>query len=364
MNNLIMRTPKQIFIACVIAFVIAFMPVYASAVAVDDISARSAIVLDPRNDRILYGINPNMKHPPASTTKILTAMVALDKLKPDDIVTISKNAANTSSVAPHLVAGSKLTVKDLLYVALMRSVNGAAVALAEAAAGTEAEFAKLMNEKAAEVGADNTVYANASGLPGGVQYTTAYDLARIMKASLAYPLIREIINTRTKSVETASGRSLYLKNTNELLWSDDDLLGGKTGYTRAARHCFVGAAAKDGNMLITVVLGEAIRGNIWHDTTALMARGQAVLNNAVEPVINITNDDDERIIKASYSSKRTKNSRSKANIESATPKSKKTKSAISKKKRYKSKPVQSAKSSSSKKKGSFSAQSARTDGRS
>lgn len=364
MKNINMFKPREILIACFIFFAAAFMPVCLSASTVENISARSAIALDPRNDRILYGINPNMKHPPASTTKILTAMVALDRLDPEALVTISKNAANTSSVAPHLVAGSKLAVRDLLYISLMRSVNGAAVALAEAAAGSEADFVKMMNDKAVEVGADNTVYANASGLPGGIQYTTAYDLARIMKASLAYPLIREIINTRTKSVETTAGRSLYLKNTNELLWSDEDLLGGKTGYTRAARHCFVGAAAKDGNMLITVVLGESIRENIWHDTTALLARGQAVLNNTAEPVINITSSDDERVIRAAYSNKRVKGVKSKAKISSASQKQKKSKTAVLKKKTTRSKSVQSVKASGTKKRSNLSAQGARNDERS
>ncbi|MDX9714077.1 MAG: serine hydrolase [Dissulfurispiraceae bacterium] len=348
----ISRLLKSIFLIFILATTSATVCSAAEALTVDTISARSAIVLDPRNDRILYGINPNIKHPPASTTKIITAMVVIDRLDPDAVVVISRNAASTASVAPHLVAGSKLTVRDLLYITLMRSVNGAAVALAEAAAGSEAEFAKLMNEKALEIGADNTVYVNASGLPGTGQYTTAYDLARIMKASLDYPLIREIINTRTKHVETESGRSMFLKNTNELLWSDEDLLGGKTGYTRAARHCFVGAAAKDGNMLITVVLGESVRENLWHDTTALMDRGQSVLNNTAEPVINITSSDDERFIKkTTYRSNVKKN---KASVKSRSPKSKKGAAAASRTKVRKNRSTQSIKVDGTNKDDAFS----------
>ncbi|MBN2655019.1 MAG: D-alanyl-D-alanine carboxypeptidase [Nitrospirae bacterium] len=359
--NFIFKTFKSIFIIIVLMLAIAFVYTFAEASTVENISARSAIVLYPRYDRLLYGINPKMKHPPASTTKIITAMVAIDKLNPEDVVTISKKAANTSSVAPHLVAGSKLTVRDLLYISLMRSVNGAAVALAEAAAGSETEFVKMMNEKAIEIGADNTVYINASGLPGAGQFTTAYDLARIMKASLSYPLIREIINTRTKHVETASGRSMFLKNTNELLWSDDDLLGGKTGYTRAARHCFVGAAAKDGNMLISVVLGEAVRENLWHDTSALMDRGQSVLNNTAEPVINITSSDDDRIIKKTTYKKANKKSKQKVAIKAKAKKTKRNTAKTSKIKTSKPKSSQSVKVSSRKKEGALSARGIKTD---
>mgnify|MGYP005860797675 CR=1 FL=1 len=267
----------------------------------DEISARSAIVIDGGSERILFAKNPNMKLPPASTTKLMTAMVVLDRLHPYSIVIISKTSANTPSVTPHLKAGERYTVRDLLHIALMRSVNSAAVALAEAVGGSEDAFAKIMNDKASSIGADDTKFINASGLPGAGQYITAYDLAKIMKESLKYPLIREIINTRTKPVYSVEGRRLFIKNTDQLLWNDDDLVGGKTGYTRAARHCFVGAANKGQHILITVVLGEPERDNLWEITNALLAKGYDVLNNRADSMISIGDSYNASVVKASYS---------------------------------------------------------------
>ncbi len=266
----------------------------------DDISARAAIVIDSASEKILYAKNPNLKHPPASTTKLITAMVVLDRLNPDSIVTISENAANTPSVSPHLRAGEKFSVKDLLYIALMRSVNSAAVALAEAVAGSEDAFVSMMNDKVSRLGAENTRFMNASGLPGPDQYITAFDLAIIMKKSLGYPLIREVINTRAKEIFSESGRKIFVKNTNQLLWTDDDNLGGKTGYTRAARHCFVCAAKKGQNTLIAAVLGESARDNLWDDSTVLLAKGYEVLTERAEPMIYFSSVDERPVVFASH----------------------------------------------------------------
>jgi len=265
-----------------------------------EIAAKAAVVIDAESGKILYAKNPNLKLPPASTTKLLTAMVALDRVQPESIVTISEHAANTPSVSPKLRPGDRLTIRDLLYLALMRSINGAAVALAEATAGSEDAFVKMMNEKASRLGAENTRFINASGLPGAGQSVTAYELAMIMKESLAYPIIREIINTKTRDIYTLDGRRLYIKNTDLLLWQDDDLLGGKTGYTRAARHCFVGAAEKERTILITALLGEAARSNLWPETSFLLTKGHEVLTEKSEPTIYMSNIPDEPVMLASY----------------------------------------------------------------
>jgi D-alanyl-D-alanine carboxypeptidase (penicillin-binding protein 5/6) len=235
------------------------------------ISAKAAIVIDSESEEVLYAKNPDIKRPPASTTKLITAMVALDKLKPDDMVTISRKAAETPSVLPKLKVGEKLCVRDLLNFALIRSINGAAVALAESAAGSEKSFVPLMNEKARSISAVNTKFINASGLPGKGQYTTARDLAKIMKKALSYPLIAEIIDTKVMEVDV-DGKSILLTNTNNLLWSDEDHLGGKTGYTRAARHCFVGASNKEEGVIIIALLGDSTRNTLWTDAEKLLAR--------------------------------------------------------------------------------------------
>jgi serine-type D-Ala-D-Ala carboxypeptidase (penicillin-binding protein 5/6) len=304
----------------------ALVPSYA-----DDISARAAVVIDGSSGNILYAKNPNAKLFPASTTKLVTAMVVLDKLNPEIVVTISANAANTPSVSPHLRAGEKLKVKDLLNIALIRSVNSAAVALAEAVSGSEEAFAKLMNEKAAAIGAENTSYINASGLPGDGQHITAYDLSLIMRAALRYPMIKEIINTRAQQVYTEGGRKIFVKNTNHLLWSDEDMVGGKTGYTKAARHCFVCAGQKGDSVLIAAVLGESVRSELWHDASTLLLHGEDVLAKKREPEIYYTSISESPVVYASQKVKKKKGSKFKAAKKGAN------KSKVKKKKRVKKK---------------------------
>ena len=272
-----------------------------------EVSARAAVVLDGETERILYAKNPDLKLPPASTTKLVTAMVALDRLNPEDMVTISKKAAGTPSVAPRLIPRQKLRVSDLLYLSLMRSINGATVALAEAAAGSEWEFVKLMNKKAQDLGALNTRFINASGLPGKGQYITALDLAKIMKASLSYPLIREIMNTREKVLVT-DRKNFVLRNTNRMLWVDDCFIGGKTGFTRAARHCLAFAATKGQSTFVAALLGEGVRDSLWQNANALLSTSVLVANGEASPEIYVNAE--TPVLLASYdiskSAKKTK----------------------------------------------------------
>jgi D-alanyl-D-alanine carboxypeptidase len=166
-----------------------------------------------------------------------------------------------------------MTVFDLLHLALMKSINAAAVTLAEATAGSEQNFVVMMNRKAKELGANNTRFANATGLPkGGVQYSTAGDLALIMRAALTYPLIREILSTKGYLVTTAAGRVLFLDNSNDLLWQQDNVIG-KTGYTGNARHCFVCAINTERGPLFTAVLGARSRSSLWRTTLRLAEIG-------------------------------------------------------------------------------------------
>jgi D-alanyl-D-alanine carboxypeptidase len=155
----------------------------------------------------------------------------------------------------------------------MKSINQAAVALAEAAAGSEDDFVILMNRKAKEIGAQDTLFANASGLPKGKQYSTASDLALIMKAALSYPLIRDILAKKICVIRTAAGREIFLENSNHLLWEDRTVIIGKTGYTGNARHCFVGAMDTGNGMVITAVLGARSRHSLWKATSMLAEIG-------------------------------------------------------------------------------------------
>ncbi|MBF0538409.1 MAG: D-alanyl-D-alanine carboxypeptidase [Nitrospirae bacterium] len=260
-----------------------------------DITARSAVIMDSGNERILYAKNPTHRQPPASTTKLVTAMVTIDNIDTNEVVTISKNSSRLYCSGASLREGDRFYVKDLLYLLLVRSVNGAAVALAEAVSGSEEQFVQLMNKRAAHIGAKDTRYINPHGLPGEGQYITAYDLALIMKEALRYPLIRDIINTKTKTVTTIDGRSITVANTNKLLWSDDDLVGGKTGYTREARHCLAFAAEKGDSTLVAAVLGDNKRSALWHSARNVLSRGYDISSTNAAPEIYYSKIDQEQI---------------------------------------------------------------------
>lgn len=252
-----------------------------------EISAVTAVVLDGTTGKILYAKNPDLKIPPASTVKLVTAMVVLDKLNPSQKIVISKTAAETSSVSPYLYEGEVYTVKDLLYLSLMKSSNQAAVALAEAVAGSEEAFAILMNKKALELNLKNSYFVSASGLPHPGQYTTAYELAIIMYEALKYPLIKEIINTPVKIIISQNNRILVIKNTNKLLEDEevkDMILGGKTGFTRASRHCLVNAVKLKDRLLIISLLGVPNREALWNDSKNLIKFANLVLDGKTKPV--------------------------------------------------------------------------------
>jgi len=253
----------------------------------DDIDALSAVALDGSTGKILFAKNPHLKIPPASTTKLVTAMVVLDNLPLNAKVKISKNAASTPSIPPKLYPGEVYTVKDLLYLMLMKSSNQAAVALAEAVAGSEDNFAVLMNEKVKSLGLKESHFSTASGLPAPNQYTTSYDLAMILYEALKYPLIKKIISTRVKVIKSARGRTLIIKNTNHLLRDPSlrgEIIGGKTGFTRASKHCLVNAINFHGRLIITAILGAPKRSILWLDSKKLIKFSELVLENKVSPV--------------------------------------------------------------------------------
>lgn len=278
---------------------------FVSTVSAEEIKSRAAVVIDAGTGRVLYAKNPDLRLLPASTTKLMTALVVLERANLDDVVTVSRNAAYAPPTKIGLRQGDQVTIETLLNAALIKSANDAAVALAEAVAGSEEAFAELMNRKALALGLTDTRYVNSNGLPGSGQYITAYDLAEIMRMAIRYPLLREILGTRVTEVSTEGGKTMFVKNTNRLLWADDEFMGGKTGYTRAARHCFVGAGERHSETIIVALLGTPSRDLLWSETEALMAFGSRVLNNLEEPVVFITKIDYDaaKIKKASYKKK-------------------------------------------------------------
>lgn len=205
---------------------------FVSVVSAGEITSRAAVVMDAMTGRVLYAKNPDHFLMPASTTKLMTALVVLENARLSDVVAVSKRAAITPPTKVGLKEKDRMTIEALLHAALINSANDAAVALAEAVAGTEEEFVNMMNNKAVEIGADNTRFINASGLPGEGQHITAYDLAKIMRVAGQSPVLKEILSTRVTEVSTQSGRRILITNTNKLLWHDEDVVGGETGYTK------------------------------------------------------------------------------------------------------------------------------------
>jgi D-alanyl-D-alanine carboxypeptidase (penicillin-binding protein 5/6) len=254
----------------------------------DNIRSRSVVVMDASTGKILYAKNPYLRRLPASTTKLMTSIIAVENASPSERVTISRHASHVSPHKAGFREGDQVTVKQLLYAALLESANDAAVALSEGVAGSETNFVSLMNAKARSIGAKNTRFINSNGLPGRGQYTTAYDLAKIMSYALRHQTIKKIIATREKDITTEEGDSISLTNTNKLLWDDEDMLGGKTGYTRKAKHCFVCAAERESRTLIVAVLGSPSRTNLWRESETLISKGFNLLENNSKPVIYTT----------------------------------------------------------------------------
>ena len=236
------------------------------------IRSHSAIVVEALTGKVLYAKYPHCRLPPASTAKLMTAIVAMGKLDPSGILMVSKNAASVPRCKV-FKKGDRVSVEQLLYAALIKSANDAAVALAEAVAGSEKDFVKLMNQKAISIGAENKNFINSTGLPGPDQYTTVLDLSTIMRYALGYPKLREIIGTPVAELSTAKGKSMFLENTDKLLWSDRSLMGGKTGYTFEAGHCFVCAAERQNKRIIVALLGSPSRKLLWKETEELIHKG-------------------------------------------------------------------------------------------
>jgi len=280
MTGSLKKGQRRVSLACLIFFVslfhIALSDGFARTVrarSASIIRARSAVVVDAATEKVLYSKNPDRPLFPASTTKLMTAILAVENKPLSEIVMISNNASHAPPTKAGLREGSRVTVEGLLYAALVKSANDAAIALAEAVAGSEEDFVKQMNQKAASIGALNTRFINSTGLSGPGQYTTAVDLSRIMRYTLQYPKLREILRTLVARVETEEGKILSLRNTDTLLWSDDGIIGGKTGYTANAGHCFVCAAENGTKTVIVAVLGSSSRRALWKETERLIARG-------------------------------------------------------------------------------------------
>jgi serine-type D-Ala-D-Ala carboxypeptidase (penicillin-binding protein 5/6) len=243
-----------------------------SASADPNPSAVAALVMDAETGEILYDKNAFSPLPMASTTKIMTGLLAVERLRPHEVVQVSASAATMAPSKIHLRPGELMRADDLLQAILLKSANDASAAIAEKISGSEAAFAWVMTRRARELGAQNTHFENASGLPADDHYSTAYDLAVILRYAMQRPDFAEIMQMRTASIESLMGRAWTLRNHNRLLWTFPGALGGKTGWTRASRHCYVGMVEYSGKTLIVSVLASS---RLWSDVNELLLYGFA-----------------------------------------------------------------------------------------
>ncbi len=247
----------------------------------------SALLLDSENNRVLYEENGYDKVAMASTTKIMTCIVTLEHGNLEDVVTVSSYASKMPDVQLNIRAGEQYYLKDLLYSLMLESHNDSAVAIAEHIGGSVEGFATMMNDKARELGCENTNFVTPNGLDAEGHYTTARDLAVIASYAIKNDKFIAITNTSSHAFkELKNGRSFTVANKNRFLYMMEGAIGVKTGFTGDAGYCFVGAIKRSDRTLISVVLGCGWPPNKslkWTDTKELMNYG---LNNYTKKQIS------------------------------------------------------------------------------
>ena len=238
--------------------------------ALPRVTARSAVVMEAKTGRVLYERNMGDRRFPASTTKIMTLIIALEKGNLDDVVKVGPHAAGTEGSTLWLEEGDEITLRELLYGMMLHSGNDATVAVAEHIAGSVDAFARLMTDKAHEIGAKDTNFVNANGLPDYAHYTTAHDLALIASYGYTLPEFEKIVSTKEITFPWVKDDTHRLRNENQMLWLYEGGNGVKTGYTDAAGRCLVSAAKRDGIQLVAVVLDSNW---MWNDSILLLDYG-------------------------------------------------------------------------------------------
>ncbi|HXF71605.1 MAG TPA: D-alanyl-D-alanine carboxypeptidase family protein, partial [Actinomycetota bacterium] len=254
------------------------------------ISAPSAVLADLDTGQVLFEQGGRIRRPIASLTKIMTALLVLERARLSDQVVVSERAASPDGDLGQselgLEPGERVRVGDLLYALLLQSANDAALALAEHVAGSVERFVRLMNARARRLGMRGTEFRSPSGLDDRGT-STALDLVRLTRAAYRDPRFARIVAERVHEIPSADGGVRRIQNRNVLLWLYPGAIGVKTGYTRAAGYCVVAAAERDGLRLVAVVLGAS--GEAFSDAAALLDHGffaydRRVLVRAGEPL--------------------------------------------------------------------------------
>ncbi len=230
------------------------------------ITAASYILVEKDTFRVITGKDYHRRLPPASTTKVMTTMIALERLSGEEAIVADKNVTAIPRSKMNLVPGKKYRSYDLMTGTMVESANDAAYTIATFIAGSESAFARIMTERARDLGALDTNFVNASGLPSDNQFSSSYDLALIFRQALTNERFIDLVQTRYFTFEDST-RKIRYKNHNRLLFCFEPAIGGKTGYTRAARHTYVGAFEKNGKVYILAMLGSR---SLWKDSVEIL----------------------------------------------------------------------------------------------
>lgn len=231
--------------------------------------SKYAICIERTTGTILFENDAYEKTAMASTTKIMTAIIAIEKGNLNDIVTISKKAAQINGSRLDLRENMQISLKDLLYGLMLRSGNDAAIAIAEYISGSTEEFAGLMNEKAKSLGMNNSHFVTPNGLDDDQHYSTAYDMAVLTNYALNNKVFAEIVGTKKISINW-NGNSREISNTNELLGNYNGVYGVKTGFTFGAGRCLISACKRNGLDVIVVVLGANTKKDRTNDSVKIL----------------------------------------------------------------------------------------------
>ena len=256
-------------------FFLSMMALLASAKTEVGTRARSSALYNPDTKSFLYQSNANVRLPMASTTKIVTALVAIESLDMDEVITVPKDAVGIEGSSLYLKENDEITAKDLIYSVLLQSANDAATVLALRISGSISAFAEKMNERVHSIGLSDTNFENPHGLDSKEHYTTAHDLSLIAAEALSNDVFRKISSTYKYTFKIGD-ESRVVVNHNKLLKSYDGCNGVKTGYTKKSGRCLVSSAEKDGVTLVAVTLNDP---DDWNDHKSMLNYGFDLLSS-------------------------------------------------------------------------------------
>ena len=256
---------STLFLALIFAMLSLVLPAQALS-----LSAQSAVLIDARDGRVLYEKDADTPRPMASTTKIMTAVVALESCDVSEIIEIADEAVGVEGSSIYLQKGEHMTLLELLYALLLQSANDAAVAIAVGVGGSVGNFADMMNEKATSLGLTSTHFENPNGLDADGHVTTARELALLTAYALKNPIFAEIVATYKRKISGPNGTVRLVVNHNKLLNMYDGCVGVKTGFTKKSGRCLVSAACRESLTLVSVTLSAP---DDWRDHTAMLNYG-------------------------------------------------------------------------------------------